>query len=74
MPINCNVTVPSEEVDPVEALRAYLLAGGKLPGYRFTGYTLNVDSDGNIHFNRPYSSQPAFWAYRAISYSNTDMR
>jgi len=70
MPIICNVPLPngsegvpnSPEDEPTPE------------SYRFAGYRLVTDLDGNIHKICGPLSQPAFWAWRAIRTVNIDMR
>jgi hypothetical protein len=80
MPILCNVPIPAEGLSAEEKLAEFLDRGSPygdittLREYRFSGYHLVYDSYGNILSNRPYSSQPAFWSFRATYGANLDMR
>jgi hypothetical protein len=43
--------------------------------YRFSGSHLPLDNQkDNVEANLLYWSQPSFWANRAVTYSNIDMR
>jgi hypothetical protein len=79
MPIVCNVPLPAEGPSAEEELEEFLEKGSPYGvvttqrEYRFSGYHLVRDVYGNILWNRPHSSQPAFWAYRGIRCANLSM-
>lgn len=67
MPCIANAVPPTdppeekEEIDPIK--------------YRFSGNQLPMDmKKDNVEANLLYWSQPAFWAYRAMTFQNLDMR
>jgi hypothetical protein len=46
-----------------------------IPGsYRFSGYSLRLDDDGNVIKVVPTMSQPAFWSNKAVSIVLMDAR
>ena len=69
MPINTNVPIPEDSEPPEQD------SGKDIPmssnDYRFTGYTIRRDDEGNILESRPHSSQPLFWTYRALRRKST---
>jgi len=44
--------------------------------YRFSGYHLTYDTDGNIlrNYGKNFMAQPAVWSRRATSEANFDLR
>lgn len=72
MPIICNVPLPDGEGS--EGAQDVPEEEPSPEAYRFTGYRLVTDLDGNIHKTYGPLSQPAFWAWRATRNVNVDMR
>jgi hypothetical protein len=72
MPILCNIPLP--DGDGSEGVQDVPEDELSPESYRFAGYRLAPDLDGNIHKVCGPLSQPAFWAWRATRNVNIDMR
>lgn len=75
MPIICNVPLPEDEVEEYDEEKGSP-CGEILTTrpYRFSGYHIVRDTDGNILFSRRHSSQPAYWSFRAIAIHRMDAK